>query len=294
MEKAKKIHDVLPVLAALCMGVMLGQLDWVERLFGASNSSLATANPLTPQMRIGANLYLQTSAEYQAACLQTYNCASNRLNQLVEAISITGMRPAVIMDLDETVFDNSSFQTYLYLSGQDYTDAIWGNYEKNFAKDVTLIPGAKEFIDDAYAMGVEVVYVSNRLKINQSSTIDALERLEIAGTKVADRLYLKEDTSDKSGRRDRIAARYNVLMLIGDNLRDFSEAFVNPQLPNPSAATDLLAAMNSRKQEVDRSTFHWGQNWFIIPNPVYGEWDRLIKVDPIPLMHPTSMPIGGQ
>ena len=83
-------------------------------------------------------------------------------------------------------------------------------------------------------------------------------------------------------------------MLIGDNLRDFSEAFVNPQLPNPSAATDLLAAMNSRKQEVDRSTFHWGQNWFIIPNPVYGEWDRLIKVDPIPLMHPTSMPIGGQ
>jgi 5'-nucleotidase (lipoprotein e(P4) family) len=294
MSSAKKSRTFLPMLAAVCLGAMLGQVNWSERLFGAANSSLATANPFTPQMRIGANLYLQTSAEYRAACLQAYNCASNRLNQLVEAKSITGMRPAVIMDLDETVFDNSSFQTYLYLSGQDYTDTLWGNYEKNFAKDVTLIPGAKEFIEKAYAMGVEVIYVSNRLKTNQASTKDALVRLGIAGTEVDDRLYLKEDSSDKCGRRELIAATYNVLMLIGDNLRDFLEVFVNPKLPDNPAAKDLLAAIDTRKKEVDRLAFHWGDNWFIIPNPVYGEWDRLIKVDPISLMHPTSIPIAGQ
>lgn len=243
---------------------------------------------------MGANLYLQTSAEYRAACLQTFRCASNRLDQLLDASDITGSRPAVIMDLDETVLDNSAFQTYLYLTSQDYTDVLWANYEQNFSKDVTLIPGAKEFISDATAKGAEVVFLSNRLEVFQSSTIAAMERLGVAGEKVEDRLYLKKDKdapSDKSARRDRISAKYNVLLVIGDNLRDFAEVFANPKLSAAPTAQDLLTAISQRKQDVDLAAIHWGQNWFILPNPVYGEWDRLIKVDPISLMHPTSMPV---
>jgi predicted secreted acid phosphatase len=59
-----------------------------------------------------------------------------------------------------------------------------------------------------------------------------------------------------------------------------------PAAPSPD---DALAAIAARKSEVERSSVHWGTNWFILPNPVYGEWEKLIQVDPLTIMHPTSM-----
>jgi 5'-nucleotidase (lipoprotein e(P4) family) len=282
------------LLTAVAIGIGIGMiLSYGNRAELQAARDVKSRPAFTMEMRIGANLYLQTSAEYQAACLQVYRLAGDRLRQVAARDEAERRQQAVIMDLDETVFDNSAFQTYLYRTGQEYTDELWADYEKNYPQDITLIPGAKQFIDEATALGVRVVFLSNRSERHRSSTSSALRRLGLAGTSLEDRLFLKPigGSSNKSGRRDEVMARYKVLLLLGDNLRDFAEVFVAPELPDRFTVPDIQAAIAWRKTEVDRAAVHWGVDWFIVPNPVYGEWDKLIKVDPVELMHPTTMPV---
>lgn len=282
------------LFVAVSIGIVIGMvLAHGDRTEVQAAGNKKSRPPFTMEMRIGANLYLQTSAEYQAACLQVYRLAGDQLRQVVARETTERRQQAVIMDLDETVFDNSAFQTYLYRTHQEYTDELWSDYEKNYPQDVTLIPGAKQFIDEATALGVNVVFLSNRSEVHRASTLSALRRLGLAGASLEGRLFLKPDgsSSNKSGRRDEVMARYKVLLLLGDNLRDFAEVFVAPELPKHPTAPEIQAAVAWRKAEVDRAAVHWGVDWFIVPNPVYGEWDKLIKVDPVELMHPTTMPV---
>jgi acid phosphatase len=99
-------------------------------------------------------------------------------------------------------------------------------------------------------------------------------------------------SSDKSARREAIIAKYNVLLWFGDNLRDFSETFVAPKVASQSPA-DLLRGIAERNARVDDADCHWGIDWFVIPNPVYGEWERLIGPDPLAIMHPTTMQVDS-
>lgn len=286
----RKFPQWIATTFALAIGIVVGRVGKTE--FPAGAQSDRQSPPFPMALRTGGNLYLQTSAEFQAACLQIYRCAGDRLHKIVTTQEFAGRRPAVVMDLDETVFDNSAFQTYLYRTGQEYNDELWQDYERNFAHDVTLIPGAKQFVDEATSLGVGIVFLSNRSETNRASTVSALQRLEISGDNVEERLYLKAQgaSSDKTSRRDRVAARYTVLLYLGDNLRDFAEEFAAPLVSDNRAPSAVLAAISARKAEVERSAFHWGTDWFVIPNPVYGDWDKLIIVEPQLLMHATSMP----
>lgn len=281
------------VAGALVVGVVVGRI-WTSEDRAAAQATGTTVHfPMV--MRTGCNLYLQTSAEFQAACLQTYQCAAARLAELVPTVELNERPPAVVMDLDETVFDNSAFQTYLYRTGQEYDPHLWNDYEQNFSADVTLIPGAKRFIEFATERGAAVIFLSNRLDKFKASTIAALNRLGLAGENVEARLFLKTDetSSDKTIRRAQVAEKYDVVMLVGDNLRDFSEEFVAPKITPPAQTNDVLAAIAARKSAVGRTADRWGRDWFILPNPVYGEWDKLIQVPPLELMHPTTMPSGN-
>jgi len=236
--------------------------------------------------RLGANLYMQTAAEYRACCLQTYRLAELRLASLMAA---RPAKPAVIMDLDETVLDNSAYESYLYETGQENGGDLWTIYERDYPGWPALVPGAKPFIDKAEAMRVTVIYISNRSERYGSSTIKALRHLGINVEKIEDRLYLKTDTSDKTKRRDRVAAKYNVLLLFGDNLRDFSETFVAPKVSGEDGANGYNKAIQDRFDRVDAAVFHFGQDWFILPNPGYGEWENLVGDDPVRRLRPSGM-----
>jgi acid phosphatase len=246
--------------------------------------------------RLGGNVYLQASAEYRACCYGIYKCAALRLEALLQASRPKPANPAVIMDLDETVLDNSAFQTFLYKNNLEYTDALWADYEENYPQDVTLIPGAKQFIERAEALAVTVVFISNRSEGYKESTVNALQRLGVGGTKPQGRLYLKptDGSSDKSARREEAAARYNVLMYFGDSLRDFSESFAAKKLPRDAAPEDFVKAIKLREALADDARSHWGLDWFVLPNPVYGEWDKLIGPDPKAILHPTTMKVKGR
>jgi predicted secreted acid phosphatase len=78
-------------------------------------------------------------------------------------------------------------------------------------------------------------------------------------------------------------------MYFGDSLRDFSESFAAPRLPADAGPESYLKAIARRAAQVDDASCHWGVDWFVLPNPVYGEWEKLIGRSPHAVLRPTSM-----
>jgi acid phosphatase len=288
--------SIIIIVAALCfvMGALTGPT--IMRAVSAEEAIAQQQVPPFPMAwRMGSNLYMQTAAEYRACCLQIYASATRRLEAIMQAKPLAFPKPAVVMDLDETVLDNSAFQTFLYQNNLEYTEALWDMYEKDYPNEVTLVPGAKDFIAKAESDGVTVVYISNRSETNRQSTIKALERLGINTDDIAERLLLKKkgESSDKSARREEVSLRYNILLHIGDNLRDFSEAFAAAKL-GASAAVANLTEIERRYAVVDSAASHWGVDWFILPNPVYGEWEKLLGDQPKQKLRATAMKLSGK
>jgi acid phosphatase len=78
------------------------------------------------------------------------------------------------------------------------------------------------------------------------------------------------------------------LLYAGDNLRDFSEDFVVPRLKADDPAGQRQA-IRDRQAKVARAAYHWGTDWFILPNPVYGEWQKPLGVNPRDQLRLTKM-----
>ncbi len=156
-----------------------------------------------PNRSLDANLWMQISAEYRACCYQAYNIARRRLIEKLRDEPPHGWAkpPAVVLDLDETVLDNSEFQTQLIRNGLGFDSKTWENWEKTGFNQVRLVPGAKHFIQTAKKLGVKVVYITNRSQklASRDGTLNALELLgvEVISTDVLGAL----DTSDKTRRR---------------------------------------------------------------------------------------------
>lgn len=226
-----------------------------------------------PNRSLDANLYMQTSAEYRACCLQAYNLARLRLERIVADAKEPAARLAVVLDLDETVVDNSAFQSMMIRSRLAYDQRLWDIWEAEHWDKWGLVPGAKAFIDDARRMGVTVVYLSNRNDRFREQTKRGLDRLGIPPAQES-HLRLATDTSDKTRRRTEVEAEYRVVLLVGDNLRDFSEEFRTPKLADDADGETLRAAIRGRKAKVDAHAADWGDRWIILPNPAYGEWAK--------------------
>jgi acid phosphatase len=242
--------------------------------------------PNPAERDLGADLWVQTSGEYVACCLQTYRLAGRLVRQKLED---DDRPPAVVMDLDETVLDNSGYQTFLYAAGQSFSPATWDRWEREHGGDVRLVPGAGAFIRQAKKLGVAVVYISNRSDKNRKYTLDTLNALGVA-PKDPDKqlLLLKEGVpSDKSARRKVVEAEYHVLLYFGDSLLDFDKQFKPPALGPDAAAQNK--AVEARKELVRKNAKHWGDDWIILPNPVYGDWTRLIGRRPLDNLRKTSM-----
>src|SRR5262245_61934718 len=75
------------------------------------------APPLPQSGRLGTSLWMN-SAEYRGCCIQTYHLAAKRLDEILRTTKPA--KPAIVMDLDETVLDNSAFQTFLYKNNLEF------------------------------------------------------------------------------------------------------------------------------------------------------------------------------
>ncbi len=238
------------------------------------------AKPEDPPFRgLDAALYMQTSAEYRAACYQAYRLATLRLRALLAEKPLGD--PAVVSDLDETVFDNGAFQSLQLRSGNVYDQQLWDKYEAEAGESVRLLPGAREFFAECAARQVSVVYISNRSAKYRNQAEEILTRcgLPSFGGQVLpnghfiDSLLLSTGDNDKTARRQQVEREFNVLLYLGDNLRDFDEAFRFGKLDGTDAKS-LDAAIATRKGLVDLTRDKWGDRWVIFPNPCYGEWTK--------------------
>jgi 5'-nucleotidase (lipoprotein e(P4) family) len=202
-----------------------------------------------------AVLYHQTAPEYRALCYQAYNLATVRMNQIVKRKgSADGL--AVVLDLDETVLDNSPFEAKCVLDNVNYP-AFWGDW-CNLAK-AEAVPGAAEFLNHAHALGVQIVYVSNRKEEFRKVTKDNLATLNLPAVK-DEYLLLRDKESSKAARRAEIAKTHEIILLIGDNLNDFNDDFEKTTGGARMELTNMLKKSFAEK-------------YIVLPNPMYGEWE---------------------
>ncbi len=75
--------------------------------------------------------------------------------------------------------------------------------------------------------------------------------------------------SDKTTRRNHIADRYRVVLLIGDSLGDF----VGYGIDGDPVDFYRALAPDERRTELSKHEQRWGKTWIVLPNPIYGSWE---------------------
>ena len=230
-------------------------------LLGTSACSTLRQQPATEARpgrydhMMNATIWYQRAPETRALYHQAFNIARAQLPAL---IAQGDNRPkAVIVDIDETMLSNAPFEAQEILEGRDYSDAFWRDWTQQARAQAT--PGAVEFSRFCEAQGVQVFYITNRAQEEHANTLRNLQAQGFAFAR-AENLLLREETSSKKDRRDKVAERFEVLLLLGDNLNDFADVF--------EARGDDWGA-----ELVERYRHEFGKRFIILPNPMYGEWE---------------------
>ncbi len=228
-----------------------------------------------------ATLWVQKAGEYKAVSYHTFRAAGPALDAALADSGWTaapeqagedfsGLPPAIIVDIDETILDNSPFHAQLILLEEPYSEDRWRAWVDR--AEARAMPGAVEFLRTAVARGVTVFYVSNRSVEQEEATRRNLISEEFPVNEDRDVVLLHGEnhwTSDKSDRRATVAEDYRILLLFGDDLNDFTSG-ARTEAPEP------------RAEIVHEHAGRWGRQWFILPNPLYGSWEASLHGrDPI-------------
>lgn len=141
----------------------------------ASVLAAATSSSCPAQNNELALRYQQKSAEVMALQLQTYRFAQERFNQKFGQLR-AAEKAAIVLDLDETVIDNSALLVRDANQCHDYTQwDTWDSWEQH--GNPRLIPGAKAFLDNVNNKKVRIFYVSDRTEKNKAQTMATLRKL---------------------------------------------------------------------------------------------------------------------
>ena len=236
-----------------------------------------------PDQNLNAVLWMQSAVEYEAAALQAYRMAQLQLDAAIATPSWTaaleqtgnpaGLPPAVILDIDETVLDNSYYQARMVRDATAFSEQTWKAWVEE--RRATAIPGALEFTRYAVQRGVAVFYVTNRIAKGEQATRDNLAALGFPLDATVDTVLTRGEragweASSKGPRRAHIAGQFRILLLIGDDLGDF--------------VVDAGGTPEQRSVRTAPLADRWGRQWIVLPNPTYGSWERAVtgtSPDPI-------------
>ncbi|MCR9206061.1 MAG: 5'-nucleotidase, lipoprotein e(P4) family, partial [Halobacteriovoraceae bacterium] len=210
-------------------------------------------NPQEPFLK--GTLYFQQAAEVKALYLQAYNVAGWELERLTQK---SRKKYCVVLDVDETVLDNSPYQGWLYHNKTTYSHETWDRWVAK--KEGKALPGAVEFIHSAQKMGVKPLLITNRRSHLEQATFENLKAVGIHVSR--NQVIGRADEHSKEGRRNKNSNNCEIAMLIGDVLSDFSTAFEGSH--------------KERLENLKRLKGEFGKKYFILPNPMYGDWHRRI------------------
>lgn len=223
--------------------------------------------------QIDALLWSTASAEYEIIARQIFFQAQRQMDHLITRKGETAaleqqkefsrLPPAVIVEVDETIISNGQFQYQLLTKGEAFNEetnwVAWVNEAR--AKPV---PGAVEYTKHAADKDVTVFYMTNRHASLQEATWRNLRQLGFPLAKESQLLMRDEQTGwDKESRRTQVAKNYRIIQMIGDGLGDFM------------ASTENMTP--EQRRDISNSYMaYWGEKWFMLPNPVYGDWESAI------------------
>lgn len=200
--------------------------------------------------------WFRSSAEYRGIALEVYRDATDHLPGLTRGLAAGTW--AVILDADETVLDNSLHEQRLADRNQSFSEGEWARWVRERA--ATAVPGSVEFTRQVHALGGRVAIVTNRADSLCGPTRDNLRAIGVDADVV---LCQPGAESDKNPRFAKVAAGtaapgippLTVVAWLGDNIQDF---------PHLTQAVRLV-----RGGYAD-----FGSRYFLLPNPMYGSWER--------------------
>jgi 5'-nucleotidase (lipoprotein e(P4) family) len=241
-------------------------------------AQVSTPLPARPAANdnLNAVAWTQAAVEHDLIYLQTFRDAESRLLPALKdrqwdalakddrVVPINGLQPAVILDIDETVLDNSPYQARVVRSGGEFNEADWAAWCKEEA--ARAMPGAVAFTQFAAKHGIAVIYISNRAKDLDTVTLANLRKAGLPvsgpeaflglGTFVQD---CEQIGTEKGCRRQLVGRKYRVLMQIGDQIGDL---------------VTVVANNHAGRQQAMAPYMNWiGTRWFVLPNPTYGSWE---------------------
>jgi len=209
-----------------------------------------------PKEKLPSNIrWVKESKEYEILCRDSFYRASecilvNTGLIKVQSSKVKNDRIAVVVDLDETILDNSDYQVERWEAGLNFTQESWSKWVNR--REAKLVPGAGEFLLKTRKLGVRIIFLSNRMANNLEPTKQNLKTLDVMGE--SDIFLLRQNLSDtKEIRRQEVLrgtgrmkefGSFNVVAYLGDQIGDFP---------------------NDRVEE-------FGRKYFLFPNSMYGKW----------------------
>ena len=219
------------------------------------------------EYQVSAVLYMQKAAEFRALAYQAFNIARMQLDADFDKKTLKRlpkaerkMTRAVVVDVDETVLDNSPHQAELIKNRMPFTNSIWTAWVNR--RQAKAIPGAVEFLKYANSKGARVFYVSNRNEAEKQGTIDNLKAVGFPDVS-EETVLVRATESGKEARRQSISAKHRIVLLMGDNLNDLSNVFERK-------------SVDERFAEVDKIRELFGRKYIVLPNAMYGDWESAI------------------
>jgi 5'-nucleotidase (lipoprotein e(P4) family) len=201
--------------------------------------------------------WVRDSAEHRALFLQVYREATEHVER--EAAKHVAGAWAVVLDVDETVLDNSAYEAERVEKNLPFDAPSW--HEWVARRQAVPLPGAAAFLARVHALGGKIAIVTNR---GQSECPDTEAVFRAQGL-VFDAMLCKPDgsPSDKNPRFEAIARGttaaglppLEIVEFLGDNILDF-----------PGLSQAIV------KQPDDAFT-EFGVRFFVLPNPMYGSWN---------------------
>ncbi|TDK58375.1 5'-nucleotidase, lipoprotein e(P4) family [Bacillus salipaludis] len=205
-------------------------------------------------------LWFQKAGEAKALYYQGYNVGKMRLAEILKKKpKKRALKPAVVLDIDETILDNSPYQAWNVVTGKAYP-LNWNEWINS--AQAKPLPGAIDFLKYANSKGVAIYYISNRTEAQKDATIKNLKSVGAPQADAAHVLLKQPGEKGKETRRQQVAKTHNIVLLFGDNLGDFS------------GFDDL--SLSARSQAVDNRRNEFGKKMIVFPNPMYGDWEGAI------------------
>ena len=150
--------------------LVLAALTFVTSLRGETDTKPFGQTPVWASSKLYAILWMQNSAEYQAVARQAYAAAAYQIDKALDDAGSSALddttgnialkKPAVILDVDETVLRNTPYGAWTIRNQKGWNQQDWWEWCRLEAAEP--VPGVIDYIQTAMAKGVHIIYLTNR------------------------------------------------------------------------------------------------------------------------------------